>query len=350
MKKLFALALAGALSLSVFAGCGNEAPSEEAPAEAPSEEVSAETPSENAPAEEKKEGGITIAYPENMQKRGFTEPVVLEEFPENIVCMSSNPVMALYELGVKMTAVPNSGVVAWPADLEESTVKVDSVMSDNFNIENIIAMDPDLLLAGFTSKEKYGQALDDAGIPVYYLDAGPSVPYASIKAQTQALVDAFAPDSEKGEALMNKFTETEAKLDTLRPKYEDKSVMVLRCSIPNYDIQTAKGTLGSLADMLGFKNVFEGESKSGNVPLDLEQAISYDPDIVLCVSGYDDPNELKTAMEAEFEKNPDYWYSIEAIKDGDIVYFPRKFMPATGIQVLDNLAEFIDAMEAHFGE
>ena len=146
--------------------------------------------------------GVTIEYPQNMQEKGYTQPLQLEQMPQRVVVMTKAPVLALHELGVKMIAIPEGGVTSWPEELDAATEKLNTAMNSNFDIETVIALEPDLVVMGYTSQEAYGQALDDAGIPVYYVDAGHTVPYESVKAQTQVLADAFAADQQAADSLM----------------------------------------------------------------------------------------------------------------------------------------------------
>ncbi len=295
------------------------------------------------------DGKITINYPTDMQKKGFVEPLILEKNPERVVVMSKAPVLALHELGVKMIAIPNGGAVVWPKDLEESTKKLDISMKSNLDIETIIALNPDLVILGERSKDKYGKILTDANIPVYYVNSGHTVPYEYIKDQTQMLVNAFGNSSPKGKEIMARFEALEKDLANLQLKYSDKSVMVLQSSPPSHYIQTEEGTLASMAKMMGFKNVYENKLSS-MAPLDMENAIGYNPDLVLCVGGTMDSESHKKAMEDDFAKNPNYWNSISAIKDGKVLYFSSKFILNTGIGFIDTMEEFVKTINSFYKE
>ena len=347
-KRMMIGLLAVSMSLTALSSCGEEAAVESSVSEPSQTESSAEE-SSTASSQETDDAGVTISYPENMQERGYTEPLVLETEPQRVVVMSKAPVLALYELGVEMIAIPEGGVTVWPEDLDATTEKLNTSMNSNFDIETVVALEPDLVVMGYTSQETYGKALDDAGIPVYYVDAGHTVPYESVKMQTQALVDAFGADSEEGAASMGRFDELEERLAGLQEKYAEKSVMVLQSSPPTHYIQTAEGTLASMAAMMGFQNVYEN-SETSMAQLDLETALSYKPDLVLCVGGSTEAAEHQKLMEEDFANNPEYWNSIAAVANGDILYFSSSFIASTGIGIIDNMNEFIDTIEAHYGE
>ena len=306
--------------------------------------VSAEESTETEDAAQEKEGSFVLEYPEDMQELGFTEPLVLDEVPERVVCLSAAPVLALYELGVNLVGVPNSSVVTWPEDLQENTETVSfSVMSsDDFDYESVVGLEPDLVLLAYNGAETAGKTLESVGIPVYYIYAGHMVPYESIVMQTNALIDAFAVDEESkaaGEEIRQRFTQLEENVEAAKEAFAGKSVMILQSGGGAHYIQTAEATLGSMADMIGLENVYENESSS-MVQLDYEQALDYDPDLVLCV-GATGAQEHKEMMEADFAENEAYWYGIPAIAEGNIIYLPATYVSTAGINVVDAINNLI---------
>ena len=175
-----------------------------------------------APEEQK----FVMTYPEDMQALGFMEPLVLERVPQRIVCLSTAPVLALYEMGAKLVGIPSSRVVSWPEELKESTetVQFSAMSSSDFDYESIVALEADLVLVGSSSTE-VGEQIQALGIPVYYVFAGHTVSYDNIKAQTEALVKAFSLDeasTAKGEEIMGRFTALEERLASVQPTYADK--------------------------------------------------------------------------------------------------------------------------------
>jgi len=293
-----------------------------------------------------KESGVTISYPAGMQAKGFTDPVKLDKMPTRVVSMSTAPVLAMNRLGVHFIAVPKTSVVTWPENMKDVEL-LNTSMNSNFDIETVIAMEPDLVILGVTSKDTYGVQLSDAGIPVYYVDAGHTVSYTAVKEQTQALVDAFGKGTPEGEALMKAFDETEAKLAETKKKLEGKTVMILQSSPPTHYIQTEGGTLGTMAKMIGLTNVYENSAAS-MAEVDFEQALSYNPDLVLTCGMMPSAEGHKQVMEEDFAKNPDYWNAIPAIKNGNIIYLPVSFTSTAGISILDRINELNDMVLAHF--
>ncbi|MBQ7612479.1 MAG: ABC transporter substrate-binding protein [Spirochaetaceae bacterium] len=297
---------------------------------------------------EEMSNGITIHYPENMQKLGYTESVKLDKIPERVVCMNSSPVLALNKLGVKMIAIPKSSVLRWPDSLKDA-VLLNTVMNSNFDIETVVALEPDLVILGYTSAETYGKQLQDIGIPVYFVDAGHTVSYESIKMQTECLINAFGKGSIDGKEMLTSFEQLEKSLATSKEKLNGKTVMVLQSSPPSHYIQTSGGTLGTMADMIGLTNVYSND-KASMVQIDYEQALDLHPDIVLAVGMSPTGEGHKTIMEEDFDKNREYWNAIEAIRDGNILYLPIYFISSAGINVVDHISELNTLVLNHFGK
>lgn len=292
--------------------------------------------------------GTRITYPENMKKLGYTEPVELEKMPQRVVCMSTTPVLALNRLGVNMIAVPKSAVVQWPENMKDVEL-LQLSHNENFDIETVVAMEPDLVILGYTSQDTYGKVLESVNIPVYYVDAGHTVSYDSIKQQTEVLIEAFAGDGTEGAQIMKLFTDLEARLTETKKAFEGKTVMVLQSSPPSHYIQTKGGTLGSMAEMIGLTNVYENDA-SFMAPIDFETALELEPDLVLAVGMSPFSEGHRQVMEEDYKNNPDYWNSIRAIAEGDIIYLPVNYISSAGINVVDHIGALADLITEHFAE
>lgn len=295
------------------------------------------------------DAGVTIEYPDTLQAMGFSEPIVLDKMPTRVVVMSTAPVLALYELGVNMIAIPKTSVVTWPEDLTANAEQLSVTMNASFDIETVVAMEPDLVIMGYTSQDTYGVTLEALDIPVYYVDAGHTVSYESIKAQTQILIDAFAPGSEAGANIMQRFDDLEALLEETKAALEGKTCMVLQSSPPNHYIQTADGTLGTMCRMIGLTNLYENDASS-MVLVDYELMLGYDPDVVLAVGMSPSGEEHKALMLEDFENNHDYWYAIEAIANDDMICLPVTYCSTAGINIINNLNALADLIMAHFAQ
>lgn len=350
MKKIVALALAGMMTFGMLTGCGtSKSSTSDAESDGTASATTTEQKDEGATEEaktlaEEESGAFVLEYPADMQALGYTEPLVLEEVPEKVVSLSAAPVLALYELGVNLVGIPNSSVVTWPEELQANAETVSfSVMSPNdFDAESVIALEPDLVLMAVSGADTAGATLEAAGISVYYLYAGHTVSYDSIVMQTEVLIEAFGVDEASeaaGQAIMDRFDQLEQNMETAKEAFAGKTVMVLQSGGDAHYIQTADGTLGSMLAMLGFENVYENETAS-MTQLDFEQALDYDPDLVVCV-GATSAEVHQQTMEQAFAANPDYWNSIPAIEEGNVLYLPVDYCSTAGINVINNINDLM---------
>lgn len=239
--------------------------------------------------------------------------------------------------------MPQAAMLEWPADLVKDAKLLNVSMNSNFDIETVIALEPDLVIVGYQSKDTYGKILDREKIPVYYVDAGHVVSYESIKELTDVLIKAFGQHNAGAEAITDRFNKLEARMAEKRQENKGQKVMVLQSAPPRHYIQGKDGTLGSMLNMLGYENVYQNNKM---VLIDLEQALSYEPDLLFCVGGSKTAAEHQQVMEEDFAKNPEYWNNIKAIREREVIYLPIKYVATAGINVIDNINELIDIIDA----
>lgn len=356
MKKLIAMVLAAAMMLCCMAGCASDNEEIIKTTTGPGEDAAAETEEQTQAHSDvvtKLDTRFLLEYPADMQALGFTDPIELDTAPERIVCLSTAPVLALHELGANIVGVPLSTVVVWPEEITSNAESVSfSVMSDgDFDFESVLALEPDLVMLASAAKDTAGAALESLGLTVYYVYAGHTVSYESVKMQTQALIDAFDMTEESveaGKAIMARFDALEARLAETGALYDGKTVLVLQSNtISSHYAQTNKGTLGSMLDMIGFTNVYENEGSS-LAQVDMEQMLSYDPDYIVCV-GAGSAQTQQALMEDAFESNPDYWHSMRAVEEGNMIYMDVTYISSAGINVIDKITGLIDIIEANIG-
>ena len=194
-------------------------------------ELSSEQSESSAESDsQEEEQGFVLAYPEHMQSMGFTESLELEKEPETIVCLSTYPVQTLMGMGVELAAVPTTKVIEYPADYSGTILP--AIMNDNFDLEQVIAMEPDLVILPNSAQEKYGATLESLEIPVYYIamtSSGFSA-YDVIRQQTVAFTEAFGTDTDKqtkGKEILSRFDTLDAELAAFSEKTEGMSVFAI---------------------------------------------------------------------------------------------------------------------------
>lgn len=354
MKKIIALFLAALMMVGMTA-CGNENTNNEETGNKDTE-INEETNNKDAEANKETEQTpesiqFTISYPDNMTAQGY-EPLVLEKTPARIVCTATSPVPTLYAMGASLVAIPTSSATAHLFTENPELVALKSLMSDEFNIEDVVALNPDLVILATSYKDSYGTTLEGLGINVYYQAAGHGVSYETVKEESMCLIDAFAVDAEskeKAEQLKNSFTEIEAACAELSSVNSGKKIMVLQAGGVNYVYgQTSGGTLGSMMKMLGFENVADATAAASMFAIDYETALVDQPDLLVVV-GSGSASDTETMMAEIIASNPQYWNTMTAISEGQVLYLGIDYIAVYGIgyvSALESLAEDISAFYA----
>ena len=323
--RVLVMGISTILMIGMFAGCS-----------AKSTGVAGANDSEIVASEDSVEKEFRLEYTEIMKQQGFTEDIVLESKPERVVCVSTSTTPLLFEVGASLVGIPTSTVFETPSDYTGE--KLQSLMSDDFNIETVVALNPDLVIIPSSSKEQYGDALESSNIPVYYTNSGHSATYESVVQEAEVIINAFGKDSENAKKVLQSFDDLDKKMEESKKALEGKTVMIIATT--EY-IQSKSGTAGSMADMIGLTNVYENE-QAGMVPLDQETTLGYNPDVILAIGSSMSEEDNKAVFEAAFAENSEYWESFEAIKNNKVFYLPSSYMPSTGIGVVKQISDLID--------
>ena len=348
-KNVTALMLAAVLVTGIFAGCGakdaNATNGTTTPA--PTQEAGV---TETTPVPEKTE--FVMEYPAHMADFGYTGSLVLEKEPETIVTLSTYPVLTLFAMDVELAAAPSTKVIQYPDDFDG--IILPGMMSDTFDIETVVSLEPDLVIMPVSGGQQYGAMLEELEIPVYYVAmTTQSVDvYTLIKEQTQALVNAFSTTEEKkalGDAVMAMFTESDANLEKISATMKGKTVMSITVSgETSIYMNSASSTLGCMLKLCGLENVYvpSADAATGHSmgQMDMEKSLEYNPDlIVICGSSTLEDN--KALMDKIYSLNPEYWDSYAAFKEGRVIYLPSSYVSTAGINIINNIEGLIADLE-----
>lgn len=345
MKKIIAFLLAAMMLLSMVA-CGNTDAGDETTG---GDSTTAGNVENDQTPEDTK---FTLAYPASMKAQGY-EDLVLDDVPERIACTVTASVITMYEMGASLVGIPSSAATKGIAAANPDITVLPSIMSEDFNIETVVALNPDLVVVNTMFADSHGATLEGLGIPVYYIGAGHGVGFEPVKEESLIFIEAFSVDEEstaKGEALKQKFEEIEKTCAELKQTYKDKKIMVLQIGGVNYVYgQTSAGTLGSMMDMLGFENVADTTAAASMFQIDYETALVEQPDLlVVCGSG--DAAATEKLMDEVIASNPDYWNAMTAVANDQVLCLGIEYIAVYGIGYVDALESLIDDVAAFYAE
>lgn len=343
-------ALAGILALGLLAGCGStteetkatESVNESVPEETEGTESVTETAADSAQSSE-----FVIEYPSYL-KDTEGESLVLQEKPEDIVCLSNSALQILVRSDVHPIAVTSpASSVEYPEWVSELPV-IETGMSE-LDTENVISMEPDLVIMGQHLQEDYGQILTDAGIPVYYTSEGPSTTYHEVKEEAEVISTAFGGDT-LAEEIAAEFEAVEKRTAQYSDTHETKKMMILFSMPPTYQ-QTSQGYLGSMLSMLPFENLSDTliDPSSRTAPLDQEKLVEMNPEVIFAISPtMATAEELEAGYKEQFEQNPQIWDSLAAVQNDSIVYLSSEYVTSKGIQMINSMNALMDLLDEKF--
>lgn len=291
--------------------------------------------------------GITLYYPSYMYE-SEGETLALDKKPERIVCLSNAALQVLVRCDIQPVAVTSLATgVEYPEWVSE--LPVISVAMDSLDIESVIAMEPDLVIMGSYQKESYGQQLADAEIPVYYTSEGPSIAYNETREEAIALARSFGSDALVAE-IEAEFTAVEARAAEYTATHETQTMMIF-FHLPGSYQQTSQGYLGSMLSMLPFENLSDTlvDPSSRTVPIDVETAVTQNPDVIFAISPTAPAAEmLKATYEEAFAENAELWNQLDAVANDNIIYLSNEYVTSKGLHIVNSLHALIDMLEARY--
>lgn len=325
--KTMASILLAALMIASLAGCA-------APAEnvTPTEAPAVTTEPTAAPTPEATENtGVSVV---DMTDREIT----LEKPAERIVALTASDCEILYAIGAGDKLVGRGEYCDYPAQVTE----VESVQSGaDTNIEQIIALEPDVLLMSTMSQtEEQIAQLEAAGIAVVVSDA-------------QDIEGVYTAITLIG-ALMGKDAEATAVIDGMKTTFEtvkadaaaanegqtEKKTVYFEVSPLQYGLWTAgSGTfMNEVAEMLGLENCFADVTGWGEISE--EQVIERNPDYIVTISMYF--GEGPTPEEEIMSRAG--WENVTAVANGAILNLQNNELSRPAPRIADGakmLYEFV---------
>jgi iron complex transport system substrate-binding protein len=244
--------------------------------------------------------------------------VVLPNKPQRIVALAGSDLTLLDAVDVNLVGRVSTKVGNIPArykDLPEVGV------ATGLNIEKVVALKPDCVLAVAGQHDKYIQLLESNNIPVLMLRIKS---FDDVKAKLQ-LMSKIAGTEAKGDAVTAKLDKDINAILSKIPK-EKQTVVILHATAKNVTVELDTSIAGGVAKMLRFENVADGGNKkiSGDkVPYSLEELVNRNPSIIFLTSMGEGP-DIEKRMKADVTSNP-AWNSLDAVKNSKFYVLPEKY-------------------------
>ncbi|MEH7344461.1 ABC transporter substrate-binding protein [Bacillus sp. JJ1532] len=311
MKKLYSVLFVLLLAIGVLAGCGGSA-------EEPTENTAEK---ETQPAqEEKADFPVTI-------KDALDNEVVIESKPEKIVSLLPSNTEIAFGLGLGEEVVGVSDFDNYPAEAAEK----EKIGGMDFNVEKIISLSPNLVLAHASSAhnaEAGLQQLRDAGITVLVVNDAKNFDevFDSIN-----MIGTAGGKKEEAEKLVSSM---KAKLEEIKEKAKTiqdadrKKVFVEVSPAPEIYAVGANTFMDEMLKMIHADNVVTEESWP---KMDPEAVIERNPDVIITTHGYYTEDPIGNVL------GRDGWQEINAVKNNQVVDVDSDTVTRSGPRLVEGV-------------
>ncbi len=333
-SKPISLLLAGILAFSLTAGC-----SAGATADTTAKNTAADTTASAAASSDVPESPTAAETSIDSASVKVTDmagrEIVLEKPAEKIVAVTASDCEILYAIGAGDKLVGRGEYCDYPAEV----ANLPSVESGaETNIEQIIALDPDVVIMNFMAQTKEQvAALENAGITVVMNNA---VTIDDIYTSIALLGAITGKDSEAASVISG----MKSVFDSIGQSSEATGKTVyFEVSPLEYGLWTAgKGTfMDEIANLLGLTNIFADVDGWGEVSQ--EQVIERNPDYIVTIAMYTGDG-VKPVDEIA---GRDGWQNISAVKNGLIYNVDSNEISRPGPRIADAAKAFYNFIEAN---
>ena len=190
----------------------------------------------------------------------------------------------------------------------------------NINIEKVVALQPDLVIAYQGIHDKFIPILEANNIPVLVIKMKT---YDEVLTKIKLLAE-ILNNKEKGQTLIENLTNSVATIKSKLPS-QSKSIVILHSTARDVTVELESSIAGCSAQTLGLKNLANNQEALSNnpemTPYSLEKMVAMNPEIIF-VTIMGKEAELKTKMLAEMKNNP-AWSCLQAVKNNQVYFLEQ---------------------------
>lgn len=321
MKKILTLLLAMAMVLS-FVGCGTKADNASDKNTNPMTNVEPTSEPTTEPTTEPTKVTVdsnTVNYPLTIKDSNGTE-ITFESEPEKVVSVAPNISELIYAIGAGERLVGRTDYCDYP----EEVLSVESIGTlRSPDIEKIISLEPDVVIASTHFLEESEKQLTDLGIKVVVLYEEHDV--TGVYTMIETLGDIFNV-KENATKVVNEMKTTIEEVTTAVKDLEAPSVYYVVGYGEGGDYTAGGDTfVGQLITMAGGKNIAQEVS---GWSYSLESLMEADPDVIVLPEYYKD--DFMTA---------DNYKELSAVKNGKVYVIDTNLLDRQGNRNAEGIKE-----------
>jgi iron complex transport system substrate-binding protein len=322
MKQYVLTFLLALLTVVTLSACGG--------AEEAKEPTNTETATENV--EENNEEVSEASFPVTITD-ALDNEVTIEKQPEAIVSLIPSNTEIVYALGLGDAVVGVSDYDNYPEDVNTK----EKIGGMEFNVEKIISLKPDLVLAHGSSAHNSESGLDQlrsAGITVVVIPNATSFEsvYESIK-----LVGTITGTTDEAEEIV---ANMQTKLEEIKEKasaINEKATVWVEVSPAPELYTTGQGTfMHEMIEAINATNA-AGEQE-GWIMFTEEDAVTLNPDVIITTYGYyvENPKDQVLAREA--------WSEVPAIQNDRVYDIHSDLVTRSGPRLIEGVEELAEVV------
>jgi iron complex transport system substrate-binding protein len=314
MKKIWQLWIATALAAILLTACGQEEHGEE------------HTSPETEAGQEASQFPLTI-------KDVTDNEITLEEAPKAIVSMIPSNTEILYALGLEEKVVGVSDYDNYP---EEVATK-EKIGGQEFNVEKIISLNPDLVLAhesGLGVGDAGIKQLRDAGINVYVVKT--AVNFEEVY-ETMATIGQATGMTKEADEMVQTMKDEVTAIQEKASSIETKKKVFVEVS-PAPEIYTGGNNtfVNEMIVMLNAENI--AADQEGWIMMDPEEIVKRNPDVILTTYGNYVPNATEQVLTREG------FGTVTAVKNKAVIDVDADTTSRQGPRLTEGLSELAKAI------
>ena len=303
MKKLLLGSIALVMIVLALAGCGKS------------------TSSSSATTKELTFNGQTYTVPKD---------------PQKIAVLSNSVLSMLYAVdGKAISRVSTTDKL--PPEIEALPALGQTA---NINMEQLLGLNPDVVLGLENQHKKYEAQLQSSKIPTVLID------YDGIKDNVPLLtfLGELTNHQDKAKTVIATYENNIAKIKDAVKSQQPARVAVLRATGKGVTAETDTAITASMVKDLGMTNVvtshLDKTTTDKTVPYSLETLASDNPDIIFVVT-MGKEEEITKSMKKAMTDNP-AWANLKAVQNNRVIYLPSKlFLLNPGLQTPEAMARLV---------
>jgi len=316
MKKYWKIGLSAFLALGLLAACGEQSKNDK--------EAASQSQEQQVTKQQEATFPVTITD-------ATGKDIVLEAPPERMISLIPSNTEILFGLGLNDKIVGVNDYDDYPPEVADK----EKVGSMEFNIEQIIALQPDIVFAHESGIASLGGAMDQleaAGVKVFVVTNASDFNETYTTIEQLGRATGKLPEAQKMIANMKaKVEEVQAKLQDVKPK----KVFVETSDEPEIYTPGKNTFMQEMLDMIHAENI--AADTDGWFKIDAEQIITKNPDVIVVTYNYVPDILTKIPQRAGFE-------TITAVKNKAVVQVDENTTSRQGPRLADGLEELAKAI------